>query len=241
MLWIKQSVSAQPSPFTELVSAYRIRSDKLTAIQRWLLSLVVTAFVIVLSYLWIDRPIALFVHVHISGHEAFAQLTRIPEPFIPLAVVTFLALGLRNLAGRPLSKNYTTALICSTSLIMADVIKNQLKFIFGRLWPETWVLNNPSFVHDGAYGFNLFHGGAGYASFPSGHTSVICAIISVLWILHPKLRALYLLLVLAITVGLIGANYHFLSDIVAGAFVGVSTGWMTTALWNARPAGGDVK
>ena len=241
MLWNKQKVCAQPNPLTEQVSAYRIRSDKLTAIQRWLLSLVVTAFVVVISYLWIDRPIALFVDVHISGHEAFAQLTHIPEPFVALAVVTFLALGLRTLAGRPLSKNYTTALICSTSLIMAEVIKNQIKFIFGRLWPETWVLNNPSFIRDGAYGFNLFHGGAGYASFPSGHTTVICAVISVLWILHPKLRALCMLLVLAIAAGLIGANYHFLSDIIAGAFVGVSIGWMTTALWNARPVGGDVR
>ena len=213
----------------------------MTAIQQWLLSLVVTAFAVVISYLWIDRPIALFVHVHIPGHEASAQLTRIPEPFLPVAVVTFLALGLRTLSGRPLSKNYTTAFICSTSLIMAEATKNQLKFIFGRLWPETWVLNNPSFIRDGAYGFDLFHGGAGYASFPSGHTSVTCAVISVLWILHPKLRALYLLLVLAITVGLIAANYHFLSDIIAGAFVGASTGWMATALWKARLADGDIK
>jgi membrane-associated phospholipid phosphatase len=124
---------------------------------------------------------------------------------------------------------------------MAESIKNQLKFIFGRLWPETWVLNNPSFIRDGAYEFDLFHGGAGYASFPSGHTSMTCAVISVLCILHPKLRALYLLVVLAITVSLIGANYHFLSDIIAGAFVGISTGWMATALWKVRPAGGDVK
>jgi membrane-associated phospholipid phosphatase len=217
------------------------RSAKLTAIQQWLLSLVVTAFVVIISYLWIDRPIALFVHGHISGHEAFAQLTHIPELFVALAVVTFLALGLRTIAGRPMSKNYTTALICSTSLVIAEVIKNQLKFIFGRLWPDTWVLNNPSFIRDGAYGFNLFHGGTGYASFPSGHATVICAVISVLWILHPKLRGLCMLLVLAIAAGLIGANFHFLSDIVAGAFVGASTGWMTTALWNARPAGDDVK
>lgn len=102
-----------------------------------------TTCAVVISYLWIDRPIALFVHVHIPVHEAFAQLTHIPEPFIPLAVVTYLALGMRRLAGRPLSENYATAVICSISLIMAEATKDQLKFIFGRLWPETWVLNNP--------------------------------------------------------------------------------------------------
>lgn len=213
----------------------------MSVLQRWLLSLVATTFTVVISYLWIDRPIALFIHLHSPSHEAFAQLTRIPEPFIPLAVVAFLVLGARILARRPLTEIYTTSLICSISLIMAEATKDQLKFIFGRLWPETWILNNPSFIRDGAYGFNLFHGGAGYASFPSGHTSVTCAVISVLWILHPKLRVLYVLVALVVAVGLIGANYHFLSDIIAGAFVGVSTGWMTTALWKARSATDNAK
>ena len=49
-----------------------------------------------------------------------------------------------------------------------------------------------------------------------------------------KLRPLYALAVLAVAVGLIGANYHFLSDVIAGGFVGTSTGWMTVALWRAR-------
>ena len=32
-------------------------------------------------------------------------------------------------------------------------------------------------------------------------------------------------------VGLVVANYHFLSDVIAGAFVGVTAGWIATALW----------
>jgi membrane-associated phospholipid phosphatase len=59
-------------------------------------------------------------------------------------------------------------------------------------------------------------------------------VISVLWIFYPKLRAIYLFVFLAVAIGLIGANYHFLSDIIAGAFVGVSTGSMAAALWQAR-------
>lgn len=101
-------------------------------------------------------------------------------------------------------------------------------------WPETWVANNPSFIQDDAYGFNLFHGGQGFASFPSGHTAATCALISVLWILYPRLRPHYALAVLAVAIGLISANYHFLSDVIAGGFVGTSTGWMTIALWRAR-------
>jgi membrane-associated phospholipid phosphatase len=126
--------------------------------------------------------------------------------------------------------------LCSISLIVTETIKNGLKFAFGRLWPDTWVANNPSFIHDGAYGFNFFHGGPGYAAFPSGHTAVTCAVISVLWMLYPRWRPLYGATVLAVAVGLIGANYHFISDVIAGGFVGTSIGWMTVAIWRARQA-----
>lgn len=206
----------------------------MTAIQRWLLSLATACLASAIAYQWVDRPIALLAHVQLAHHDAFARLTHIPDPFIPLAVIVFIGLGLWSLSGRPLSKIHAATLVCSISLLMAEATKNQLKFIFGRTWPDTWIQNNPSFIHDGAYGFNLLHGGAGYESFPSGHSAVTCAVISVLWMFYPKLRAIYLLVFIAVAIGLIGANYHFLSDIIAGAFVGVSTGWMATTLWRAR-------
>jgi membrane-associated phospholipid phosphatase len=68
----------------------------------------------------------------------------------------------------------------------------------------------------------------------SGHTAVTCAVASVLWIYFPKARRLYVLGALAVAIGLIGANYHFLSDVIAGSFVGVSSGWMVTSLWKAH-------
>ena len=119
------------------------------------------------------------------------------------------------------------------SVIVAEATKAQLKFVFGRTWPKTWINNNPSFLHDGIYGFNFFHGGPEYASFPSGHMAVTCAVISVLWVYYPTSRILYVVATLAVACGLIGANYHFLSDVIAGCFVGISTGWITMSLWHA--------
>jgi membrane-associated phospholipid phosphatase len=206
----------------------------MTALNRWLISSAAAASSITISYWWFDRPVALLVHAQFQYHKAFERLTYIPDPFMPLAVITFVGLGLWALSGRSLSKIQEAALVCSISLLMAEAIKNQLKFIFGRTWPDTWVENIPSFIRDGTYGFNLFHGGAGYASFPSGHAAVTCAVISVLWIIYPTLRAIYLILILGVVVGLVGANYHFLSDVIAGAFVGISSGWMATKLWSAR-------
>ncbi len=206
----------------------------MTAIQKWGSGLAATAAACAAAYLWLDRPIALTAHAYHVYQNSFALLTYIPEPLVPLACAAFALTGLWALAGRPLSSWGTVAVLCSISVLVTELSKSQLKYVFGRTWPETFVQNNPSFIRDGVFGFNFFKGGAAYASFPSGHTAAICALVSVLWIMAPKLRPLCILAVLVVVVGLIGADYHFLSDIIAGGFVGTSIGWMTVAFWRAR-------
>lgn len=202
----------------------------MTVMRKWLLTLLVTSAAVSASYVWIDRPVASWVRVQFPRHEVFVALTYIPDPLLVVAVVIFLLLGLKSFMGRPLSSWQMLTLLCSVSVTMTEATKNQLKFVFGRYWPDTWIHNNPSFLHDGAYGFNFFHGGAAYGSFPSGHTAIACAVASVLWIGYPKLRVLWTLAVLAVVVGLVGADYHFIGDTIAGAFVGSTVGWMTMTL-----------
>lgn len=210
------------------------------AMSLWLAALVATAVAVVIAFVWLDRPIALLIHGQLGRphHGIWEQLTHIPDPLIALAVVAFVVLGLRVLLGRSLSNYQAAAFVCSLSVIVSETTKDQLKFIFGRTWPETWTQNNPSFIRDGVYGFNFMHGGGAYQSFPSGHMAASCAVLSVLWIWYPRLRALWALAGLAVAAGLVGGNYHFLSDVIAGAFVGISTGWMAMAIWKvrARPA-----
>ena len=158
------------------------------------------------------------------------QLGHISDPLVPLAIIGFIFFGLQTLSGRSLRKYQATAFLASNAVIIAEGIKDQLKFLFGRTWPETWVENNPSFIHDNAYGFNFMHGGSGYQSFPSGHMAAACAVIAILWIWHPQFRWIYTVAALVVGVGLVVANYHFLSDVFAGAYVGISTGWMVAAI-----------
>ena len=210
------------------------KTGNFPGLRGWLLAFVLIALAIVISYSWIDRPIALFVHSYLPRNsQALAEpATHFPNPLIALASITFLALGIRGLAERPLSKMQTAIFLCSVSLLIAEAIKSQFKFVFGRTWPESWDQNNPSFIHDGIYGFHWFHGGAGaFQSFPSGHMAAICAVASVLWVYYPRLRPIYSIVTLAALVGLVGANFHFLSDTIAGAFVGASTGLMATKLF----------
>jgi membrane-associated phospholipid phosphatase len=198
---------------------------------KWALSFVIMIVAVALSYVWLDRPIAVYVHAEFHGVKALPWLTFIPECLAVIAVAIFIVMGWRVAVGRHLSKVESVFLVCGVSLTVAVAIKDQLKFAFGRTWPETWINNNPSLIRNNVYGFNPFHGGVGYSSFPSGHTTAICAVMSVLWICYPKFRAIYGLLIAAVAIGLIGADYHFLSDVIAGGFLGVSTGWMTVSFW----------
>jgi membrane-associated phospholipid phosphatase len=88
----------------------------------------------------------------------------------------------------------------------------------------------PSLIQNDVFGFNPFHGGPGFASFPSGHAAALCAVMSVLWWSYPRLRPIYIAFFATVAIGLIGANYHFLSDILGAIFVGVSAGYITTKI-----------
>jgi membrane-associated phospholipid phosphatase len=199
----------------------------------WAACFVATGALVVIAYEWLDQPVAFFVHGEFHGMAAFPWLTRISEWLTFLSVLAFLIIGLRILMGRPYSKFEAVVLLSAVSVAVSVAIKDQLKLAFGRTWPETWINHNPSLINSGAYGFNPFHGGQGYASFPSGHTTVVCAAMSVFWICYPRLRPLYAVVIAAVVVGLLGADFHFLSDIIAGGFLGASTGWMTVLFWKS--------
>jgi membrane-associated phospholipid phosphatase len=186
----------------------------MNAIQKWGIWLVVTVSAVTVSYLWLDRPIALFVHRSLQGFNAFVLLTYIPNVVTPAILIAFVAVGLSGLSSRSIGRLPTVGVLAAASLAVAEVIKDNLKYAFGRTWPETWTGNNPSLIHNGVYGFNPFHGGQGYAAFPSGHTTAICAVMSVLWICYPRFRSVYAACIAAVAVGLICADFHFLSDVI---------------------------
>ena len=203
-------------------------------VQTWAIAFALTISAVVVCYLFVDRPLALFIHARIPQFRSFFILvTFIPEPFVAVAVLVVVGVGLRRMMGRPLSRPYAVALLWSIGLFVTVALKNFLKFAFGRTWPETWINNNPSFIRDGVYGFDPFHGGKGFAAFPSGHMAVTCFAMTVLWICYPRLRAAYAVVIAVVAIGLMGANYHFLSDIIAGSFLGVSIGCLAVALWEA--------
>lgn len=209
-------------------------------VRSWLVALGVCAAVVALSYGFIDRPVVFFVHDHLAAYRPFFDpVSRLPKVLGPFVVVCTLVAGVRAMMGRPLPPLATSAVLASLSLAFSDIIENWLKYAFGRTWPETWIQNNPSLIRDGVHHFNPFHGGPGFAAFPSGHMLATCAILSVVWLRHPRARPLCAVAIALVFIGLSGADYHFVSDLIAGGFVGFFVGHVVVALWSVHRPPGD--
>jgi membrane-associated phospholipid phosphatase len=202
----------------------------------WEAGLLICGALVIILYYWIDRPVAYFVHDELSDYRAIFDLpARLPKIIGPLVATSTLIVGVRALMKPPVKGVQVAIVLSALSWAVSTVLENWLKFAFGRTWPETWIQDNPSLIRDQVYGFNPFHGGPGYAAFPSGHMVAIGAIVSVFWFLHPRSRAICAICIAVVFIGQLGANYHFVSDLVAGGVLGFSVGWLITVLWNAAP------
>lgn len=189
-----------------------------------------------LAYFFADRQLAGELRPYLKGDEIFPWLTYIVDPLGPLASIGLAVTAARALARGSLTPLESAILRLSCAILVAWALKEELKWAFGRTWPETWIKGNPSYFGNGTYGFFPFHGGQAYASFPSGHTAAITAFAGALWVLWPKLRWLGIVLSLAVVIGLLGADYHWLSDIIAGAILGGTTGIAAARIGRDRQA-----
>jgi hypothetical protein len=104
----------------------------------WLAGFVTTATFVTVSFHWFDRPVALLIYNIFGGWRVSAELAaRISK--IPLAAaIVFVLCGLVALTGRPFSRRWAAVAMSAVSLMATIIIKDQLKFAFGRTWPDTW-------------------------------------------------------------------------------------------------------
>lgn len=185
--------------------------------------------------LWLDRPTSTWSYHHLHGIKVFVDFTYVVPLICGAATAALLAFGAAAAffnvpPGMRAAPLLNTALAVFVGLAAREV----LKYFFGHTWPETFTDNNPSWIKDGAYGFHLLHGGEGWSSFPSGHTTVVTACSTALWYEAPRLRILWVLMALVVMVGLYCSDYHFLGDICAGATLGILTAQGVVALLRRR-------
>lgn len=106
-------------------------------------------------------------------------------------------------------------------LIATGISCDILKIIFGRARPEMW------FDHH-LYGFYWFitKSNATFWSFPSGHSTTIATLATCLALFIPKTRVVCVLLAISVAAGRIFAQDHYLSDVMAGLWLG----WVLTLM-----------
>lgn len=204
-------------------------------IRLWLGAFVLVALFSLASIYWLDKPTALLVHDVFGGRHISGKVIGSPLLSVPLISTSiFVIFGLAALAGRQFSQPEIGIVLSDVSVVIATAIKDQLKILFGRTWPDSWASGILSLIHDNVYGFHFFQTGQSFESFPSGHAAVIAAAVSPLWILFPRLRIACAICVVATDVALVLTNLHFVSDVVAGTFVGLSSGLFVVSLWRTK-------
>jgi membrane-associated phospholipid phosphatase len=192
-------------------------------VEIWLLSLLVCAALVLLLFTRMDVPMALY----------FWRIGRFLSPLnkalgtavilsLESAVVLSLLLA-RLVRGHISLFGEVLAIACLTSICAYAINSDVLKPFFG--------VPSPAEVMEGVrHRFNLLLG-SGDSSFPSGHMVLAGAFAGVFMRFYSaSIWLLSALLVLAAGLLIVG-DWHFVSDVVAGTFLGVSAGILAGEGW----------
>lgn len=180
--------------------------------------------------LFVDRPVASWA----AGFYGFPRPLLLNYPWLTLALMlVVLVIAGRASAGRGVS-HLSQTLVLSGFALAWGVCTTEfvLKPIFGRQPPYEWVAH-------GTYVFSwLFHTDNG--TFPSGHAVQMAAVAAVFWRAYPGWRWLCASLPLLFSAVFVLGNWHYVSDVIAGLFVGLTAGVIVQALWDAAGKAADT-
>jgi membrane-associated phospholipid phosphatase len=192
----------------------------------WLLSLLICTLLVAGSFVYIDVPIAHRVYGILRSGErlatGFASVVLLGiEAAVALTLVIF-----RITRGRLSPLGEATALACLASICAYAINDSTLKFFFG-------VPNPAAVLHGTQHAFNLLSGSSS-SSFPSGHMVLAGAFAGVFMRLYRTSILLFSVLLLVGVALLIVGDWHFVSDVIAGTFLGVSAGILAGEVWLAH-------
>ena len=181
-----------------------------------LLAMLFAAF----SYFYLDADIALLVQRLLHRNALLERaVSGIPDLLLHmvLAITALSWAGYFYLRSRSNFNRYAQSLrACGTVVPVAFLAKVLLQYVFGRPDPHVWLLYHlpPRFY--------WFRQNAGFGCFPSGHMTVFTALMTTLLHYYPRYRRVIPALLFLLALALVGTNYHFLGDVVAGAILGAA-------------------
>lgn len=177
------------------------------------------AFAAVLfSMRFLDLAAAGWIAEYLRGHSLGHRVADLPDLLLLVVIVlttaSWAAFG--YLRWRAVQDTRCDFLRLTGSVLpLAFLVKTLLKWLFGRIETREWLL------HPEAYGFHWFAGDEGFNGFPSGHMLVLTPLFLALWRFYPRYRTLYALVWSGLGLALVLTDYHFLSDVIAAAYIGL--------------------
>jgi lipid A 4'-phosphatase len=217
------------------VGRARVRRAWATGAGRLGAAALATGVLVALSMLIVDRPIADWVRaLDPATHARFGRVSQAGLSTGWLIGAALLAaagfVGARFAAPEraPRWRSYAlAALFVFASVALAGLTTDLVKALLGRMRPKL-------FLRDGSYGFDFLHTRSDYLSFPSGHATTAFALATAAALLWPRYAAAYFLFALVVGASRVLANAHWLSDVLAGALVGVAVTLYVRAVFQAN-------
>ncbi len=189
----------------------------------WFLSLLICTLAVAVAFVYFDVPTAHRVYGMLASGESLATgFASIVLLGVEAAVALTLVI-IRITRGRLSPFREATALACLASICAYAINDGTLKFFFG--------VPNPAAVLRGTHhAFNLLNGSSN-SSFPSGHMVLAGAFAGVFMRLYRISILPFSALLFLAAVLLIAGDWHFVSDVIAGTYVGVSAGILAGEVW----------
>jgi membrane-associated phospholipid phosphatase len=178
----------------------------------------IAALISVVLGIWLlDLPLATWIAGYLMTYAPSAKTSTIPDLLLATVVILtslswaiYFYLAHRNIH----DERKLFCRVTGTVLPLSYGVKIILKWFFGRIETRTW-LSDPSL-----YGFHWLNGTEGFQGFPSGHMLVFTPLFLALWHYYPRFRFYYGVAWFCLGAALITTEYHFLSDVLAGAYIG---------------------
>ena len=176
-------------------------------------------FGLLISIFFLDAPIAIFCkRMARSSRSLGILMGDMPDLLLPVAgLATVLAwVGYGLLRRRGINNNYTHFFkLTAVTIPLSYAVKSVLKYVFGRVETRHWLR------HPMSLGFHFFTGNGNFSGFPSGHMTVFTVVVAAAYVYLPRYRWVYVGLLILLAILLVVTDYHFLSDVIAGTWLGL--------------------
>ncbi|HVT99874.1 MAG TPA: phosphatase PAP2 family protein [Acidobacteriaceae bacterium] len=192
----------------------------------WFLALLICISAAALAFVYLDVPVARRVYGVLGSTESLGRGFASAVLLTGEAVVALTLIVIRITRGRLSPLGEATGLACLTSICAYAIDDNALKVFFG-------VPNPPAVLHGARHTFHLMTGSPG-SSFPSGHMVLSGGFAGVFMRLYRRTTLPLAVLQLIGAVLLVVGDWHFVSDVIAGTFVGISAGVLAGEVWAAH-------